>query len=122
MNQSIAALCFAMACYGVPRAASAQADDPVPSADIPAEEGAAGATGSPEPNETYLPGPGGGTIDANGELILESTGLEDGLGGCKCSNAIGAASGAGSPILALVASLALLRRRRRCSGAAQSRR
>jgi hypothetical protein len=105
VKKSIYAVCFAMACYVAPRVSSAQ--DAEPELVAPAEEGAAGAA----PEETYLPGPGGGTIDSNGALILESTGLEDGLGGCKCSH-VGAASGYGSPILAAIASLAWLRRRR----------
>jgi MYXO-CTERM domain-containing protein len=107
VKQSMYGMCFATACYVVSGSASAQSADPNPIA--PAEEGAAGAG----PGETYLPGPGGGTIDSNGALILESTGLEDGGGGCKCSSALGAATGSGSPVLALMASLALLRRRRR---------
>ena len=111
MKNSIYTLCFVMTFCVAEGAASAEEAEPVPRADVPVADGAAGES-STAAEETYLPGPGGGTVDPNGKLILESTGLEDGFGGCKCSNAIGAASGAGSPVLALLASLALLRRRR----------
>lgn len=116
MKQLLCTICLAIACSVAPRPASAQPVDTLP--DV-AAAGARNDTGDDvapsaadtPPGETYSPGPGGGEIDRNGGPILESTGLEDGPGGCKCSSAIGAPVKSFVPILALVASLALLRRR-----------
>jgi hypothetical protein len=116
MKKLLYTTCLAIACYAAPHPASAQPADALPDvaaagAGNDASEGVAPSASDTPPGETYLPGPGGGEIDRNGGPILESTGLEDGPGGCKCSSAIGAPVNSFAPTFALLASLALLRRR-----------
>jgi MYXO-CTERM domain-containing protein len=91
---------------------NAYAETPEPTPALPTTtsvDGAAGARGE----ETYFPGPGGGELESGGPPPLESTGLEDGPGSCKCSSALGSHPGAGAIWLALgLATVAAARRRR----------
>ena len=73
-----------------------------------AETAAAGAPGE----ETFFPGPGGGELEGSGPPPLESTGLEDGPGSCKCSNVLGAGSNPGAAWMTLGLGLVALGRRR----------
>jgi hypothetical protein len=80
-----------------------------PSEPAPEVTGAAGAPAE----ESYLPGPGGGELEQDGPPPLESTGLEDGIGSCKCATALGAGGNSLAPFFAVAAGLTLLSRRRR---------
>ena len=84
---------------------------PTPSA----ETAAAGAHGE----ETFFPGPGGGELEGSGPPPLESTGLEDGPGSCKCSNVLGAGSNPGAAWMTLGLGLVALGRRRSRNTACQ---
>lgn len=68
----------------------ARAETPAPPLAPPTTsvDAAAGAHGE----ETYFPGPGGGEPETQGPPPLESTGLEDGPGSCKCSSVLGSNS------------------------------
>lgn len=77
---------------------------------------AAGAPSRSDSGETYLPGPGGGELPRHGSPPLESTGLEDGPGGCKCQSAVGARPDSLSALLSLLGSSVLWRRRRSSRG------
>jgi len=104
--------------------ASAQTPEPVPPSgtigasnagandDSGQTSGTAGAGDGAGSEETYLPGPGGGELPMHGTPPLESTGLEDGPAGCKCSSALGARPDSISALVALAVSVTLWRRRR----------
>jgi MYXO-CTERM domain-containing protein len=90
---------------------AARAETPAPTLSPPTtstDTAAAGAHGE----ETFFPGPGGGELESPGPPPLESTGLEDGPGSCKCSNTLGAGSKPGAAWLGLGLGLVALSRRR----------
>jgi hypothetical protein len=74
-----------LGCMIVTLGAHAETPEPTLTPPTPSADGAAGARGE----ETFLPGPGGGELETGGPPPLESTGLEDGPGSCKCSTAVG---------------------------------
>lgn len=84
------------------------------------ERAEAGAASVEPPVEHYGLGPGGGDVsfDPNGPPPLESTGLEDGVGGCNCSFAT---EGGRASISLGLAALGLLAGRARRRAAARPR-
>jgi hypothetical protein len=96
-NLALVLLVVSSVYLGATASARAGTAEPAAPPPTPSVDGAAGARGE----ETYFPGPGGGELGTQEALPLESTGLEDGPGGCKCASALGSRSNRGAGWLAL---------------------
>lgn len=104
LTMAVTASLVGLAFTSVARADAPELMPPTTSVDA-----SAGAHGE----ETYFPGPGGGELETQGPPPLESTGLEDGPGSCKCATALGSRSNPGAVWVSLALGMVGAARRRR---------